>query len=179
VLAISGGIAATGGGGRGGCAVVILYHFTTLEFLGPDWQTPGEREVNSEISRGEVILRDGQLANAVWLMTDPEPGGTAGVTGLRIKLVLPSRDRRLVQWHRWARREYGAASFDAMFAGFAANLQQQMSAEEVRRRTRAWWMYWGAVLPESFAAVDVVRSQPWWLVAGGRPVTPAVTPFTA
>jgi hypothetical protein len=136
---------------------VILYHFTTIEFLGPD-PKPGEVELNRELSIGEVILRGGSLSNAVWLTSDPDPGGGGPHRCLRIKVVVPSTDRKLVNWHKWARREYGADGFARSLAAVP------IGADEMRRRTRSWWMYWGTIPPGRFVDAEFIEGRPWWLV---------------
>lgn len=145
---------------------MLLYHFTTIDFISPD-RTPGEVELRA-LSIGEVPLRDGSAANAVWLTTDPEVQLRANLDGpqglFRIKLRVPSSDRKLKHWHKWARREYGNDFFERFFADLS--VRHNVSADVARRKTRAWWMYWGIIPPEWFVQVEFVKGLPWWEIRG-------------
>jgi hypothetical protein len=77
---------------------MILYHFTDFWFL----------------KNGGTILQEGLKAgpsdesfpptNVVWLTTSPVAVWAIRPPECRISVVIPSHDRRLVFWKRWAQK---------------------------------------------------------------------------
>lgn len=63
---------------------------------------------------------------------------------VRIKVVIPSRDRNLVQWTRWNGRLAVKDEMDISKLGGATRLS-----------SRSWFIYFGVIEPTSFAEVLV------------------------
>jgi len=63
---------------------------------------------------------------------------------VRIKVVIPSTDRRLVQWARWRGRLAGDGALDLAHLGDATRLS-----------SRSWYLYFGLIEPRRFAEVLV------------------------
>jgi hypothetical protein len=57
---------------------------------------------------------------------------------VRITVVIPSTDRRLVRWLKWGRKHCEPGLYDALSEG---NLH------------KTWWLYFGTVAPDQFRAV--------------------------
>ncbi len=63
---------------------------------------------------------------------------------VRIKVVIPSKDRNLVHWMRWHGKRTEARSLDLANAGDATRLS-----------SRSWYLYLGIIRPDAFASVEV------------------------
>lgn len=149
---------------------MIFYHFTSKHHL-PGIAADG-------LSRGDVpITRDGPGAVGVWLTTDSTPTGHGlpggedivhltpeqrvrlGVSAdevirsvnkqaVRFKIKLPSSDRRLSHWPRWARKRL-APDWYATLTGASGH------------RSETWWIFWGVIPPsELLDPMDLERGEP-------------------
>jgi len=149
---------------------MIFYHFTSRQHLHGIAQTG--------LSRGDVpVTPNGPGLIAVWLTTDAKPKGhglpdgespvqltpemriqfgipadatvlSVNKQAVRFKLKIPSTDRRLTHWPRWARKRLAPEWYD-----------------ELRRaggeRSETWWLYWGTIAPtELLEATDMEAAQP-------------------
>jgi hypothetical protein len=141
---------------------VLLYHFTTVWFLRPDG-TPGPGIIPPEgLIGGKGVGQGGEIlkTEGVWLTADPVPGQAAHGNCVRITVKIPTTDRKLVRYRRCApvfedllRRDHG---WDHPTIGVE---------EAITRVRRDWWLYFGAISPECWVAIDILDRQcPWWLV---------------
>jgi hypothetical protein len=159
--------------------IMIFYHYTAREHL-PSIAREG-------LSKGEVAVTPTLLANAVWLTTDPDPAGhglsdareltpaekwAAGIPlhrkvscidkrAIAFRTVIPSSDRKLVHWPKWARKRLEAWWYEGLH-------------EAGGRKSDAWWLYWGTIPAEALEGTDLKTGQPLpgWPDAfrsGGRP----------
>ena len=111
--------------------------------------------------------------NAVWFTTEPQPEGHglgeagtfteemrrvhfekfgilppegsrfANKKAVRITVVIPSSDRRLVRWLTWGHKHCEPGFYDALAKG---------------NHHKTWWLYFGIVAPDQFRAIDYLRS---------------------
>jgi hypothetical protein len=146
---------------------MLLYHFTSLEFL---------ESIKAEgLKRREVAVSpdDRRLNVAVWLTTNREPMGHGLDRGgqpltyeeklrkeidpnepafwtdkreVRITLRIPSNDPRLQHWPKWAKRNH------------VPNEWYKRLASAGGGKHKTWWLYLGVVSPKRFGAVDILRS---------------------
>lgn len=63
---------------------------------------------------------------------------------VRIKVVIPSKDRNLVQWSRWHGKRTEAHNLNLAKLGDATRLS-----------SRSWYLYLGIISPGSFASVEL------------------------
>ena len=148
---------------------MLLYHFTSRTTL------PAIRQTG--LLYGSVPTTLNRSSNAVWLTTDPGPdnhglaqGGRvmtdderrqaqewsavlpppgtrhAKEASARITVNLAETDRNLHQWLSWARRNV-APEVRASLHPAGASL----------RAAKTWRLYFGAILPADFVAVDLIE----------------------
>jgi hypothetical protein len=124
---------------------LILYHFSTVALVRPDL-TPGDAALPPE---GLVpSAAEAWTPAAVWLTTDKEPGRAAAASCLRVTVVIPTTDRKLIQFSRLK----------------ASRLMTDLPPDFLKRARRDWWLYRGNVLPERCASIEIIRGQqPWWV----------------
>jgi hypothetical protein len=160
---------------------MIYYHFTAREYL---------RAIAREgLRKGEVALSPTDVLNAVWLTTDPDPAGHGlgearqltvdekRILGLppfadlsfpdkraiRFRTVIPSRDRRLAHWPKWARKRLEAWWYEAL-------------READGSKSDTWWLYWGTIPADALEAIDLATGQPLaGLPDAFRPSAPSLT----
>lgn len=117
-----------------------------------------------------------RVVQAVNLTTDPDPAGhrldqgghvvtaeeaaTYALNGfdmpegtrflekraIRIRVKVPTNDRRLKRWQPWARKNCEPGYPDELAAAAGLN----------GRKVKSWWLYFGTVPPEAFLAIDVL-----------------------
>jgi hypothetical protein len=63
---------------------------------------------------------------------------------VRVTVVIPSTDRRLVRWLTWGRKYCEPGLYDALAQG---------------NRHKTWWLYFGTVAPDQFRAIEVRSRQ--------------------
>lgn len=147
---------------------MIFYHYTTKDALA-SIQREG-------LTRGEAPYNDTQVANAINLTTDKDPGGhgldaggqmvteeqsslwrTKGIyvpagtvfankREARITLKLPSSDPKLKRWRSWSRKNCDP--------GYPERLEKAGGASAKKAKT--WWLYFGVIPPESFLEIDIL-----------------------
>jgi hypothetical protein len=148
---------------------MILYHFTCFDYtesILSEGLTKGDVPTKPTGPLSET--------NAVWLTTDAEPQGHGLFKGgllteeerrafftmtgtmppagarfpnklsVRIKVVIPSSDRRLVKWTTWGRKHCQPRTFEGL-----------ISKNGTRYKT--WWLYFGVIKPDLFQAVDYIE----------------------
>ena len=143
---------------------MILYHFTWVEYLDSIKRDGLNRGDVPTKLRGPLFE-----TNAVWFTTEPQPEGHGlgefkilteedrklhfevfGVLppegavffdkkAVRITVVIPSNDRRLVRWLTWGHEHCEPGLYDALSKG---------------NSHKTWWLYFGTVAPDQFRAVD-------------------------
>ncbi|HEY9537593.1 MAG TPA: hypothetical protein VIS03_08360 [Kiloniellaceae bacterium] len=150
---------------------MILYHFTAREYLPSileEGLTKGEVPTSAY----------GPAPNAVWFTSDGSPQGHGlsdekilspeevqvmrrmhGVDypddlmfpnkkAIRIKVKLPSSDRRLFHWPAWSRKRMSRQWLDALHKAGGP-------------RWRTWYIYFGVVPPSDFLEVlDMTTGEP-------------------
>jgi hypothetical protein len=142
---------------------MILYHFTGHHHI--------DAIRREGLSKGDVPTSLNEGVNGVWFTSSPEPGGhgipekthdftpaesaeyfqktglrlkgTIGKCDVRITVVIPSTDRALVPWSKWGRKHCDPHAFQTLNRLGAA--------------WRTWFIYWRAIEPARFRAVDVLR----------------------
>ena len=124
---------------------MILYHFTTIGLIRPD-MTPGKAIMPPE---GLVASpAESWAPAAVWLTVDKQPGRASITNCVRITVVIPSSDRKLIRWSRLP----------------ASRMMTDLPPGIQERARRDWWLYRGNVLPERWTDLEIIHSQqPWWL----------------
>jgi hypothetical protein len=91
------------------------------------------------------MLRE-PLPACVWLSTDPAMSGDFSTRqGLRLSVVIPSTDRRLVRWSKFCRK-HGVEVVEVVAEVFAD--------ERFRRAAAHFWLYFGTITPERIRAID-------------------------
>jgi hypothetical protein len=143
---------------------MILYYFACIEYLDSIKRNGLTRGDVPTKFKGPLFE-----TNAVWFTTDPQPEGHGlgeaktlteedrrayfevfGILrhkgsripdkkAVRITVVIPSNDRRLVRWLNWGRKHCEPGLYDALAKG---NLHT------------TWWLYLGTVSPNRFCYID-------------------------
>jgi hypothetical protein len=150
---------------------MILYHFTSADFFKSAIESSNDATVTIDLARlpplnrGELIFPDFTTTECVWLTSDPEPHTSSpGDVCVRLKLVLPTSDRRLRHYAKWFRRKFGGD----FIIDDEIRRETGLSDAEIRRRTSCWWFYLGAIPPERFTDLDLIKDKwPWWLIGRG------------
>ena len=147
---------------------MILYHFTQLSFICPEL-APCEIDVSNLTLEPRYAdgLEGRGMPKVVWLTTDPDPGGPAkpNTNGgnycfPRIKLVIPTADRRLRHWPKWRKRHVGAQLRSEMIAMF---IKEGHDPAAIEQKQEAWWMYFGSIPGSRIKAIDMMYdTSPWW-----------------
>jgi hypothetical protein len=117
---------------------MVLYHFTFL------------RHRESIVAEG---LRPSD--DVVWLTTDSETIYASDQYGnllehahdCRIKLVIPSHDRRLINWGRLVRKRGGREEVEFYLRN------PYLGPERARRTVQDWHCYLGTVPPDYFREI--------------------------
>ena len=124
---------------------MLLYHFSKMYFL----------------QRGGTILREGLtppdnnnvqldalVDGVVWFTSDPNPLGMFAKpwdrSDCRITCVIPVRDKRLMHWPQWLRKNLPP---DQHQQAIALN-------EQTGTPWRSYWIYFGAVPRDYLRAVE-------------------------
>ncbi len=141
---------------------MILYHYTARVYL-PAIARDG-------LSLGDVPVNPTDGFNAVWLTTastadghglsdgrelDAEEKRLAGAPPgarlyyankreIRFAVKIPSSDRRLVYWPRWARKRLSPAWYSTL-------------NEIGGKRADTWWLYWGVLPPHRLSGFDLAQ----------------------
>jgi hypothetical protein len=147
---------------------MILYHFTPLQTVfGEDFGelvAQGQRDLPITLTElTPAAAKDSYpgMPPVVWLTADPCPGGPAEQCSFaRMKLIVPSRDRRLYPYktfmHRLAHKLIPGIS-DAEIA------EEFLALPVYRRALRAWWVYEGTIPQSRWAGIELARNQQvWW-----------------
>jgi hypothetical protein len=120
---------------------MILYHFTSLYNLG----NVGPDNIIAVGLKPSAIGWEGceHAPDSVWLTIDPDlpsVGHIASFSEVRVTVVIPSADKRLVRWEKWVRKH----SSDRIV--------------EVANKTwigwRSFWVYFGSVPPERIRVIE-------------------------
>lgn len=110
-------------------AVMLLHHFTAFDYL-VDIFAKG-------LSRGDVPTTQIDGKNAVWLTSDPNPSGH-GLYDLkrriRMDFNIPSHDRHLHHWPKWAKRRVDPDWYKTL-------------DETGGGKSDTWWLYFGTLWP--------------------------------
>lgn len=162
---------------------MILYHFTSLAVLiGQDAfdAALARAEVGIETDAMEVTLQELVPSNSdypkmppvVWLTTDPDPGGDRRTCTIgRIKLKIPSTDRRLIPHGAFLRGYIRSARPGMTNADIEEGLQRledDLPPGWMAGALAHWWAYRGTIPASKFAAVDILTEQDvWWGALGG------------
>ena len=140
---------------------MILYHFTCEQYL--------QSISSEGLDRGEVPTSFNEVLNGVWFTTDSEPVGLGiegarimtdaerAIAGrhfrchipegtrwpdkgaVRIKVMIPSRDRLLVPWWKWGRKHCDPDCYDAL--------------NRLAPGYRNHFIYFGVIAPDRFLEV--------------------------
>jgi len=146
---------------------MILYHFTCVEYLESIRREGLNRGDVPTRFKGPLFE-----TTAVWFTTDPKPEGHGlyeakiltdedrrsylevfgdlpaegsryfNKKAVRITVIIPSNDRRLVRWLTWGHKHCEPGLYDALSKG---------------NRHKTWWLYFGTVAPDQFCAIDVLK----------------------
>lgn len=129
---------------------MILYHFTSLAALAGDDSSVAAATPGSILAAGilpakaddyDEMLR-APLPPCVWLTSDPDmPDDFRTQHGVRISVVIPSTDRRLVHWPKYIRKQdvgmmeaaMAAADFPAVAKRAGKNFYVYFGAVELDR----------------------------------------------
>ena len=139
---------------------MILNHFTCTEHL-PSILADG-------LNRGDVPTSRSTGENGVWFTTNETPQGHGLRDGVerqatpkelaamglpadapvfwpnkhavKIKVMIPSRDRLLVPWWKWGRKHCEPAFFDTL--------------NKIGPEYKTWFIYFGTVSPDQFLSVE-------------------------
>jgi hypothetical protein len=147
---------------------MILYHYTALEYL--------DAIRAEGLKTGDIPLTPSTRANAVWLTSDPNPTGHGLTDGgplsnkqrevikrlygqdprpdarfpnkrrVRIKVVIPSQDRLLKVWLKWARKRIARDWLDRLTETGGG-----------KKKAESWFIYQGVITPDRFQAVEVLN----------------------
>jgi hypothetical protein len=148
---------------------MILYHFTAVERI--------DAIMKEGLTRGDVPTSTRGGRNGVWLTSDPEPVGhgvdeAAEMTeedrnfvlewrgilppkgtkwqnkrAVRITVVVPTTDRKLVKWTTWGRRHCEQGMYECLLKAGGSKYD-------------TWYVYFGIVEPSKFRAVDYLEGGP-------------------
>jgi hypothetical protein len=135
---------------------MLLYHVTNLSALIGDnaalvCQASGEEKADLSLAEPGSIFSSGlrpaktddydhvlraPLPPCVWLSSDPEMSGDFSTRqGVRLSVVIPSTDRRLVPWSKYSRK-HGA-------------VEVALGGREGRAAAQ-FWLYFGTITPARF-----------------------------
>ena len=145
---------------------MLLYHFTAAEYL--------EQIKVEGLTRGEVSTSPTETINAVWLTSNSNPTGHGLTDGhvltaeernlmeriggqrvpdgarfpnkraFRITMKIPSSDRALVSWPKWARKRLEKQWYEAL-------------SKSGGRKDGTWYLYFGTIPPDRFTKIDDLR----------------------
>jgi hypothetical protein len=147
---------------------MILYHFTCAEYMDSILREGLNR--GDVPTRWNSALSE---TNGVWFTTEPTPeghglaeahvytdeerrayyrcfgampakgSGVADKRAVRIRVVIPSSDRRLVPWSKWGRKHCEPGLYDALAKG---------------NRPKTWFVYFGVIAPDRFTEIKYLNS---------------------
>lgn len=145
---------------------MIFYHFTPLQVLFGENLQPGTLEpVITELVPFATDYPE--MPPIVWLTTDFDPGGPVEQCCFaRVKLAIPSTDRRLI-------------SYKAFIRAYLRQTRPDISDEEVEAVYRRmpipsalvhWWAYRGSIPLTRWKGVELVHNQQvfWGALSGYR-----------
>lgn len=142
---------------------MILYHHTAEEHL--------DQILREGLTKGDVPTSQTEGVNGVWFTTSASPEGHGLLGGrlmsdderefyrrlrgflpppgarypnkkaVRITVMIPSTDRRLVPWSKWGRKHCEPQFFKAL--------------NECGPMHKSWFIYFGAIDPSRFTSVHV------------------------
>jgi hypothetical protein len=144
---------------------MILYHFTPLRTLfGGEPLT--EEDMTITLTELAPFPSDDypEMPPVAWLTADPNPGGPAEECSfVRLKLTIPSTDRRLYPWKTFIRKHWHRQEPGISKAEIEARLRTLPD-----RRGFSFWVYEGAILQSRWNGIETVRGQQvWWGSLGG------------
>jgi hypothetical protein len=150
---------------------MILYHFTALqtvvgEAFGEPW-AEGEEARECPIALTELAPASNdypEMPPVVWLTTNPDPGGERCACCIaRLRLTIPSADRRLYPYKKFMKRLAGKRGWNVeeMFQGVPPKFLKAVS--------RDWWCYQGTIpLDRCQTGGEIIRDQMvFWGAIGG------------
>ncbi len=151
---------------------MILYHFTCLEYL--------ESIKREGLNRGEVPLSSTEVLNAVNLTSDKTrnghglDGGGVEITpaarklmgasvgsrfpdklAVRLTVLIPRNDRKLVKWPTWAKKRLDSKWYQRM---------DQIGGG----KSKTWFLYWGEIPPAWIRAIDIDEERLRGCIARGE-----------
>ena len=144
---------------------MILYHFTPLRTLFGENLQPGD-EHELVITELEPSANDyPEMPPAVWLTTDPNPGGPVErCCFARVKLAIPSTDRRLISYKAFTRTLLRRCHPDISDSEIEA-MQRRLPHPGMISH---WWAYQGAIPLARWKGIELVRDQQvFWGALGG------------
>jgi hypothetical protein len=151
----------------GACTFIAAYHLTSRAALVGDGGSVGAVTPGSILVAGIVpaksddyddLLRSPPMPACVWLTSDPDmPDDFCTRHGVRISVVIPSADRRLVHWPKYIRKH--DAGLEAATAAAVAAGDIPAAA---RRMASQFWLYFGVVEPDRFRAIECVALRWRW-----------------
>jgi hypothetical protein len=155
---------------------MILYHFTTLEFMRKERDLAGggvRYRLPEEGLQPPVV--ENMWDDLVWLTSDPEPQGEPGIS-IRLKLRMRASDKALKRvGQQWISVVGNNGRFsgtvldlikDAMERDLTerkAQMHPTISNKEFVTRARRGWCHSGSIPVERIIGVELLHQQPWWL----------------
>jgi hypothetical protein len=149
---------------------MILYHFTAAEYLdviqrdglskgdvplaktqgiNAVWLTTDSEPEGHGLTDGHVLTADERAAWGRVFGREPPPPGARfpNKRAVRITVKIPSSDKSLVHWPRWARKRLEPSWYDAL---------NRTASGGRKGQERTWWLYFGVISPDRFAAVEIL-----------------------
>lgn len=155
---------------------MVLFHFTSIDRL--------DDILREGINRGTVSTSTSERSHGIWLTTDSDPsehglgagavlsqGAKAAVErrlgrrfaddvaipdkrAVRITVIIPSRDKRLVRWLPWAQKRCDPAYLTALIETGGG-----------RSKAKTWYFYREPVPADMISAIELRNSdgtfRPW------------------
>ena len=133
--------------------IMILYHFTGLEYL--------DAIMEDGLSKGDLPTSATEGKTGVWFTTDQDSAGhglgvemdlpngcrVANKRAVRITVSIPSSDRKLVPWMKWGRKNCNPDMFDRLNRSGGG-------------KCKSWYIYFSAVKPDQFSNIEFLTSTP-------------------
>lgn len=132
---------------------MILYHFAGQEYL--------DAIMEDGLSIGDVPTSATEGKTGVWFTTDQDPAGhgldvemdlpnggrVANKRAVRITVLIPSSDRKLVRWMKWGRKHCNPNMFDGLNRSGGG-------------KCKSWYIYFGAIMPDQFSNIEFLTLTP-------------------
>src|SRR5262249_28107131 len=132
---------------------MILYHFTSLYAL------KNGGTILQEGLKPTAVPNDGLPNSCVWFTAEPEPvrwWQANNPPEVRIKVVIPDMDYRLVLYEKWKRQHF---SEDELRRVDEYALETALANGATGRLAwRKWYLYFGSIPVSRFRAVEYADS---------------------